>query len=33
MYDKYVSHREQRINELHDRMKKSKLHTAKKYKY
>ena len=33
MSDAYVRHVEKRIKELHERMSKSKLHTAKKRKY
>jgi hypothetical protein len=32
MTDKFISHREKRIIELHKRMKKSKLHTSKRNK-
>jgi hypothetical protein len=33
MQDAYSKHVEKRIKELHERMAKSKLHTAKKRKY
>ena len=33
MQDAYARHVEKRIKELHERMAKSKLHTAKKFKY
>lgn len=31
--DKFTLHRERRLSELHQRMKNSKLHSSKKYKY
>ena len=33
MSDVYARHAEKRIKELHERMFKSKLHSAKKHKY
>ena len=33
MFDKFIKHKEKRVIELHQRMKNSKLHGRKKYKY
>ncbi len=33
MFDKFIRHKEKRVIEIHQRMKNSKLHSTRKFKY